>query len=97
MTIRLGAPPVVRGTSEWACFRVFECTAESAEVAVLGWKRAVGVRETIGEGALPVAGGCERAGKGGIQPGRVGVAGGRDRSFTDTTQTLVSRSNNGRE
>ena len=39
----------------------------------------------------------ERAGKGGTQPRRIGVAGGRDRSFTNTTQTMVSRSNNGRE
>ena len=35
--------------------------------------------------------------EGGAQPGRVGVAGGRDRSFTDTTQTMVSDSNSGRE
>jgi transposase len=34
---------------------VFECATKQAEVAVLGWERAVGLRKTIGTRAFPVA------------------------------------------
>ena len=34
----------------------------------LGWERAVGLRQASGEGAVPLAGVCERSGQGGTQP-----------------------------
>ena len=36
-------------------FHLLERTPESSETAVLGWQRAVGLRQTLGEGALPLA------------------------------------------
>src|SRR5579871_1082454 len=54
-SLRLGARSVAVGAAEWAHFHLLERAAESAEAAVLGWQRAVGLRQTFGEGAVPLA------------------------------------------
>jgi hypothetical protein len=44
------------GSAERALVPVLESLKEPPEGAGVGWQRAVGVREAIGEGALPLAG-----------------------------------------
>jgi len=66
--------------------------AESAEAVVLGWQRTLGLRQTFGEGALPLASGGSRRAQSGAQPGGMGAAGGRHRFGEQQTTGVVSES-----
>src|SRR5438309_2179842 len=63
---------------------------QPAEVTVLGWQWPLGLREAIGEGALPLAAGGRRASESPAQPGRAGIAVGRHRSAADAAQVMAS-------
>jgi len=49
-------------------FLFLERTTQSPEVTFLGWQWAVGVRETPGEGSLPLARSRKRTVEGAAQP-----------------------------
>src|SRR6266542_4945999 len=89
-SLRLGARSVAVGAAERAHFPLLERAAKSVEAAVLGWPRAVGLRQTFGEGALSLASGGSRTEQGGAPPGGTGAADGRHRFGGQPTPGVVS-------
>src|SRR5262245_60464149 len=79
-SLRLGARSAAVGAAERAHFHLLERAAESVAAVVLGRQRAVGLRQTFGEGAFPLASGGRWTEQSGAQPGGTGAAGGRHRS-----------------
>src|SRR5208283_5347010 len=75
--LRTGARPAAVPASERACIPVRQRATQSPEAAVLGWERAVGLRQASGEGTVRLAGGRQRSGEGGTQSRGTGaIAGG---------------------
>src|SRR5882724_7806561 len=55
--VRSGARPTGTGPAERISVSVFQSHAHALESAGVGWQRIVGMREALGEGPLPLAGG----------------------------------------
>src|SRR5512135_984002 len=55
--VRSGAGPAAERAAQRPCVRLRQCATQSAEAAVLGRQRAMGLREAVREGPLSLAGG----------------------------------------
>src|ERR1035438_5099023 len=78
-------------SAERACFPFRQCATQPAAAAVLGWERALGLRQAPGEGPVPLAGSRRGRSENHSQSRGTYAADRRHRSGANQTARVASR------